>query len=119
MSAFIQPNRTIIPIFRSYLVVNNESQLLACAETSFQCKKKTLYPCGYLVSLNQTRQVARCRMRWYYLDIFPSSQEFPLGHARRRIGSSRGYTFPLPREVTLEVIQIPNGRLSRLQPSGR
>ena len=33
MSAFIQPQGTINPIFRSYLVENNESQLLTRAET--------------------------------------------------------------------------------------
>ena len=41
MSAFIQPNGSINPIFRSYLVENNEGQLLTRAETLSQRKKKT------------------------------------------------------------------------------
>ena len=40
MSAFIQPDGSIIPIFRSYLVENNEGQLLTRAETLSQRKKK-------------------------------------------------------------------------------
>ena len=40
MSAFIQPNGSINPIFRSYLVENNEGQLLTRAETLSQRKKK-------------------------------------------------------------------------------
>ena len=39
MSAFIQPDGSINPIFRSYLVENNEG-LLTRAETLSQCKKK-------------------------------------------------------------------------------
>ena len=38
--AFIQPNRSINPIFRSYLVGNNEGQLLTRAETLSQRKMK-------------------------------------------------------------------------------
>ena len=41
MSAFIQPDGSINPIFCSYLVDNNEGQLLTRAETLSQCKKKT------------------------------------------------------------------------------
>ena len=41
MSAFIQPDGGINPIFCSYLVENNEGQLLTRAETLSQRKKKT------------------------------------------------------------------------------
>ena len=40
MSALIQPDGSINPIFRSYLVENNEGQLLTRAETLSQRKKK-------------------------------------------------------------------------------
>ena len=40
MSAFIQPDRSINPIFRSYLVENSEVQLLTRAETLSERKKK-------------------------------------------------------------------------------
>ena len=40
MSAFLQPDGSIKPIFRSYLVGNNEGQLLTCAETLSQRKKR-------------------------------------------------------------------------------
>ena len=40
MSAFIQPDGSINPIFRSYLVEINEGQLLIRAETLSQRKKK-------------------------------------------------------------------------------
>ena len=40
MSAFIQPDGSINPIFRSYLVETNEEQLLTRAETLSQQKKK-------------------------------------------------------------------------------
>ena len=40
MSAFVQPDRSIQPIFCSYLVENNERQLLTRAETLSQRKKK-------------------------------------------------------------------------------
>ena len=41
MSAFIQPDGSINPIFRSYLVENNVGQLLTRGETLSQHKKKT------------------------------------------------------------------------------
>ena len=41
MSAFIQPDGSINPIFCSYLVENNEGQLLTRAETLSQRKKKS------------------------------------------------------------------------------
>ena len=41
MSAFIQPDGSINPIFRTYLVENNEWQLLTRAETMSQRKKRT------------------------------------------------------------------------------
>ena len=40
MSALVQPDGSINPIFRSYLVENNEGQLLTRAETPSQGKKK-------------------------------------------------------------------------------
>ena len=40
MSAFIQPDGSINPIFRSYLVENNDGQLLTRAETLSQRKRK-------------------------------------------------------------------------------
>ena len=40
MSAFIQPDGSINPIFRFYHVENNEWQLLTNAETLSQRKKK-------------------------------------------------------------------------------
>ena len=40
MSAFRQPDGSINPIFRSYLVEYNEGQLLTRAETLSQRKKK-------------------------------------------------------------------------------
>ena len=40
MSAFIQPDGSINPIFRSYLIENNEGQLPTRAETLSQRKKK-------------------------------------------------------------------------------
>ena len=39
MSAFIQPDESINPIFRSYVAENNEGQLLTRAETLSQRKK--------------------------------------------------------------------------------
>ena len=41
MSAFIQPDRSIKTIFRSYLVENNQGQLLTRAETLSERKRKT------------------------------------------------------------------------------
>ena len=40
MSAFIQPDGTIIPIVRSYVVENSESEFLIRAETLSQRRKK-------------------------------------------------------------------------------
>ena len=40
MSAFIQPDESINPIFRFYLAENNEGQPLTGAETLSQRKKK-------------------------------------------------------------------------------
>ena len=40
MSAFIQPDVSINPIFRTYLVENNEGQLLTRAETMSLRKKR-------------------------------------------------------------------------------
>ena len=51
MSAFIQPDGSINPIFRSYLVENNEGQLLPCAETLSQRKKKNQSPCALLFTV--------------------------------------------------------------------
>ena len=40
MSAFIQPDGSINPIFRTYLVENNKVQVLTRAETMSQRKKR-------------------------------------------------------------------------------
>ena len=40
MAAFIQPDGSIHPIFRSYLVENKEGHLLTRAETLSQRKKR-------------------------------------------------------------------------------
>ena len=40
MSAFIQPDKSINPIFRTYLVENNQGQLLTRAETMSQRRKR-------------------------------------------------------------------------------
>ena len=44
MSAFIQSDGSINPIFRSYLVENNEAQLLTRAETIPSAKSETNFP---------------------------------------------------------------------------
>ena len=44
MSAFIQPDGSINPIYRTYLVENNEGQLLTRAETLSQRKKRNNCP---------------------------------------------------------------------------
>ena len=51
MSAFIQPDGSINPIFRSYLVENNEGQLLTRAETMCQRKKKNDFHCVSLLTV--------------------------------------------------------------------
>ena len=51
MSAFIQPDGSIHPIFRSNLVENNEGQLLTRAETLSQRKKKNQFPCVSLLTV--------------------------------------------------------------------
>ena len=50
-SAFIQPDGSINHIFRSYLVENNEGQLLTRADSLSQRKKKNSSPCAYLFSV--------------------------------------------------------------------
>ena len=44
MSAFIQPDGSINPIFCSYLVEDKEGQLLTCAVTLSQRKKNCFFP---------------------------------------------------------------------------
>ena len=51
MSAFILPNGSVNPIFRSYLVENNEGQLLTRAETLSQLKKKSSFHCVSLLTV--------------------------------------------------------------------
>ena len=51
MSAFIKPDGSIHPIFRTYLVENNEGQLLTRAETTSQHKKRNLLPCVSLLTV--------------------------------------------------------------------
>ena len=55
MSAFIEPDGSIKPIFRSYLVENNEGQLLTRAETLSQRKKKDQFPCVSLLTAHHDR----------------------------------------------------------------
>ena len=99
MSAFIQPDGTINPIFRSYLVENNEGQLLARAETLSQHKKKHQPHCAYLFIVpNQTEEVASFRRRWYTPDMPSFRWESPPSHCCRSIGTLRRYTSPAPGE---------------------
>ena len=99
MSAFIQPDGSINPIFPSYLVENNEGQLLARAETLSQQKKKNYSPCAYIFTMpNRTEDVASFKRRWYTPDIPSSRWQSPSGHSCRSIGSPRRYTSPAPRE---------------------
>ena len=51
MSAFIQQDGSINPIFRSYPVENNEGQLLTRAESLSQQKKKNESPCALLLTV--------------------------------------------------------------------
>ena len=58
MSAFIQPDGTINPIFCSYLVENNEGQLLTRAETLSQRKKRNLISlCLFIYCLPKLRML--------------------------------------------------------------
>ena len=67
MSAFTKPDASINPMFRSYLVENNERQLLTRAETLSQRKKKSQSPCDYLfVGLKPPEGVATFRRWWYF-----------------------------------------------------
>ena len=119
MSTFIQPDGSINPIFCSYLVENNEGQLLTRAETLSQRKKKNYSPCAYLFIVpSRTEDVASFKRRWYFPDIPSSSWESPSGHSCRSIGSPRRYTSPPTWKATLGIIRIPPGRLSCLQPNG-
>ena len=99
MSAFIQPDGRIDPIFRFYLVENNEKQLLTRAGTLSLRNKKKQSPCAYLFLVpNRTEEVASFRRRWYTPDICHSCWESPSGHSCRSIGSARRYTSAAPRE---------------------
>ena len=51
MSAVIQPDGSINPIFRSYPVENNEGQLPTHAETLSQRKRKNQFPCVSLLTV--------------------------------------------------------------------
>ena len=65
MSAFILCDGSINPIFRSYLVENNEGQLLTRAKTLSHRNKKNYSPCAYLFAApNRAQEVASCRRRW-------------------------------------------------------
>ena len=87
MSAFIQPDGSIDPIFRSYLMENNERQLLIRAETLSQRKKKkkSFFAYSFTVA-NRTEDVASFKRRWYTPDIPSSSWLSPSGHSCRSIG---------------------------------
>ena len=99
MSTFIQPDGGINPIFRSYLIENNEGQLLTRAETLSQRIKKNSSPCAYLFPVpNGFEDVANFRKLWYTPDIPSYRWQSPLGHPCRSIGSPRRYTSPAPRE---------------------
>ena len=50
MSAFIQPDGSINPIFRTYLIDNNEGQLPTRAETMSRRKKRNQSPCVSLLT---------------------------------------------------------------------
>ena len=52
MSAFVQPKGCINPIFCSYLVENNEGQLLTRAETLSQRKEKNQSHCVSLLTVS-------------------------------------------------------------------
>ena len=120
ISAFIQPHRGSNPVFCSYLVENNEGQLLTCAETLSQRKKKHESPCAYLfIVFIQNEGVASFTRRWYTPHIPSSHLESHSGPFCRSIGSPRRYTSTSPRKATLEIIAIPPGRFSCLQPNHR
>ena len=51
MSAFIQPDGSINPIFRSYLVESNEGQLLTRAETLSQRRRNNKFHCVSLLTV--------------------------------------------------------------------
>ena len=55
MSAFIQPDGSINPIFRTYLVENNEGQLLTRAKLIFLCQS---VPCRPMPMVSSVSQVA-------------------------------------------------------------
>ena len=91
MSAFIQPDGNINPIFRSYNVENNEGQLLTRAEPLSQRKKKNQSPCACLFTVpNRTADVAGFKRRWYTQDIPSSLCQSPSDHSCRSIGSLGG-----------------------------
>ena len=73
MSALIEPDGSINPIFCFYLVENTERQLLTRAESPSLRKKKNYCPCAYrLIVPNQTEEAASFKRCWY-------SPKFPLG----------------------------------------
>ena len=120
MSAFIQPAKTVNPIFRSYLVENNEKQLITRTETLFQHKKKNESPGAYLFIVpNRIQEVASFGWRWYFPDIASSCWKSPSGRSCRSIGSFMRYTSPSPGWATLGIIGIPPVRLCCLLPNVR
>ena len=119
MSAFIQPDGSIDPIFGSYLVENNDGQVPNRAETLSQRKKKSKSPCAYVFARTRTEEVASFKRRWYFSHIPSSSWESLLGHSCASIGFLQRYTSPSSREATLGIIRIPPRRLSCFQPNGR
>ena len=70
MSAFIQPDGSINPIFRTYLVENNEGQLLTRAETMSQGKV-------YLPSLGTSEPTVRTPDWSRPMGFYPSLQGLP------------------------------------------
>ena len=72
-SAFIEPDGSMNPILCSYLVENNEGQLLTRAETLSPQKNKNYSACAYLFIVpNRTEEGASFR-RWWYTPDIPSS----------------------------------------------
>ena len=103
-SAFIQPDGSISPIFRSYLVENNEAQLLTRAKTLSQRKKKGGSPCAYLFIVpNQTEEVASFRRRWYTPDTPSSRWRPPSGHPTGVLAPPGGTLSPLRGRSNTEV----------------
>ena len=113
MSAFIHPDGSINPIFRSHLVQNNEGQLLTCADLCPNGRGKTdLLVHISLLCLTELRRLVYPRHRLLSLRVSfgPLLQKYllpPEVHLPRTKG-----------EATPRIVGTPPGRLSCLQPNG-